>query len=193
LFPREFEHNGMDMLRMTLLYPQEIVHGKLGAAVIAVLPLLAAALASLPLWLVSIAWHSEPQFEGESLQILLCGYGTLAVSATLAILISFLVSLWARRTYVAVVWAYVANIALFGGSSVALALLFETTGIPARQTGEAMAAFPSPFVAYIFSMTASATPDIAFWALNAATYSGLAVVLLAAAVWRYNRGLARDA
>ena len=103
---KERELRNIDMLRMTLLTPREIVLGKLAAGIVSMVPLLTAAtLASVVL--LSLGISEYIQFA--------VGYGVLFVSAFVAVCIGLFASTHASRTATALAIGYAVSILFFGG------------------------------------------------------------------------------
>lgn len=114
VFTKEHELRNIDMLRMTMLRPGEIILGKLFALCVSVAPLVAAAIIScLPLiFLGARNWT-----------MLGVGYGTLLVCVFLSISLALAASLVVRRTSAALVLGYVLSVISFVGLWLAAAVL----------------------------------------------------------------------
>ena len=103
---KERELRNMDMLRMTLLTPREIVLGKLAAGIVSMVPLLTAAtLASVVVLVLGV----------NDITQLAVGYGVLFVSAFVAVCIGLFASTHASRTATALAIGYAVSILFFGG------------------------------------------------------------------------------
>jgi len=97
MFTKEFELGNMDMIRCTLLSPQEIVSGKIQAGLLTLGPLVIAAAASaVPVLCLS----------AESWQVLLTGCISMAVCCVFAATTSLFGSLLTRRTSMALLLSY---------------------------------------------------------------------------------------
>jgi ABC-type transport system involved in multi-copper enzyme maturation permease subunit len=115
---KEHEIGNMDMLRLTLLSPREIVLGKLLAGAVCLSPLLLASfLSGLPLLFVAL-------FFPGAFAVLFTGYITLLVCALVSLSLGLLASLLTRRTGASIVLSYFLSILIFGG----LALLCFAVG-----------------------------------------------------------------
>lgn len=148
---KESELGNMDMLRMTLLRPKDIILGKLFAACLAAVPLLAAALLSL-VPVVGLGARNWP--------MLGVGYATLFVSTYLALGIALFSSLLARRTATALAFSYAIGIIVFVGFDIGILfaidyLLFESTLIQGYVL--------SPVIAYLSSVEGISDPRQGFF------------------------------
>lgn len=113
---KEYELGNIDMLRMTLLQPRDIVMGKGLAGFMAVIPMVAAACCSaVPLLL----WGMS------NVDVMFMGYVTLLVCALVSVSLGLTASLVARRTTPALIIGYVLNLLVFGGFSYASQLVFH--------------------------------------------------------------------
>ncbi len=103
---KERELGNLDMLRMTLLTPREIVAGKLSAGAVTIAPIiLGVLLSSLGMVLLRVfSWR-----------ILLTGFTSLALCATICVCIGLYASLMTQRTSTALILSYGIAIALFAG------------------------------------------------------------------------------
>ena len=105
---KEYELGNIDMLRMTLLAPRDIVMGKGLSGLMAVMPMVGAACCSaLPL----ILWGMS------NVDVMAMGYVTLLVCAMVSVSLGLAASLVARRTTPALIISYVLNALVFGGVS----------------------------------------------------------------------------
>ncbi len=106
VFTKEHELRNVDMLRMTLLRPGEMILGKLFALCASVAPLLAAAILScVPLIVLG----------ARNWTMLGVGYGTLLVCVLLSISLALAASLMTRHTSAALVLGYVLSLICFVG------------------------------------------------------------------------------
>jgi hypothetical protein len=111
---KEYELGNMDMLRMTLLKPYQIVVGKLAAGAISVSPLLLGALAAgIPVSMMTVAYN-------KGIGLIVAGYMTLLVIALISLSVSLFASLLSRRTSVALILTYLITLLFFGGGWVLL-------------------------------------------------------------------------
>jgi len=150
-FAREYELGNMDMLRMTLLDPREIVLGKLYSAAISLLPMLLASVVCMaPAFL---ALGRSPGV----LRTLYNGYGAMLVSLSLALAAGLRAGLFCQRTPSALVAAYLADLALFLGVPAGAAVVFMFLAINSLG-GESFAftlvsIMPSPMIAAFFTIS----------------------------------------
>ncbi len=113
---KEYELGNIDMLRMTLLQPRDIVLGKGLAGLMAMVPMVGAACASaIPL----VMWGMRDW------TVMAMGYVTLINCAVVSLSLGLAASLVARRTTSALIISYVLNIIVFGGISYVAQLMFS--------------------------------------------------------------------
>lgn len=178
-FTREYEAGNMDMLRMTLLRPFEIVVGKLFAGVTAVAPLVLAAIGSAIPLLPKIT---------EYLELLLTGYLTLLLCAAVCLALSLFASLLTTHTTTALVLSYLFTFFAFLGSWVLFTLL------PVDDTS-LFALLKSPI--QVFAETASDHQGrelfTSLWVGNQTLFWALAALLVAVAVQGFARYRLREA
>ena len=103
---KEYELGNLDMLRMTLLRPKDIIVGKYTAGFASVSPLLCAAVLSC----VPVIVMGMREYE-----ILLVGYANLMVCVVLSISIGLFSSMLTRQTSVAIMISYVLSLFFFVG------------------------------------------------------------------------------
>ena len=107
-FAKEYELGNVDMLRMTVLRPGEIVEGKMLAGAMSIGPLFGAVLlAVLPTTITILVREA-------SVLPVLTGFVSLCVCAFLMISLSLSISSSTRRTAIAVIGSYLAGAVLFG-------------------------------------------------------------------------------
>ena len=139
VFTKEYELRNVDMLRMTLLRPREMILGKLFAGYVSVVPLVAAAVLSCaPL----IALGAR------NWMMLGVGYATLVICVNLSLGLTLTASLFTRRTAAALVLSYLLSVVVFIG------LWFVAAALGAD---EEFASLLSPVGAYI------RTADLGYW------------------------------
>ena len=139
VFTKEYELRNVDMLRMTLLRPREMILGKLFAGYVSVVPLVAAAVLSCaPL----IALGAR------NWTMLGVGYATLIICVSLSLSLTLTASLFTRRTAAALVLSYLLSVIVFIG------LWFVAAALGAD---EEFASLLSPVGAYI------RTADLGYW------------------------------
>ncbi len=179
---KEYELGNLDMLRMTLLRPKDIVIGKLAAGVGALIPvLLAAALSSIP---IMIAGRDD--FDA-------MGLVTLVVSAFISLGIGLASSMMTNRTSAALGISYVLTIIVFGGA----AALFEwIRDAQDFAFSEAVTQFVSPLTAFMHSVPAArdAVKEVhyTYWATNITVFAAMGVALVAGSVWAFSTYKMRD-
>jgi len=145
---KEYELGNVDMLRMTLLTPRDIVLGKVVAGAVSLSPLiLAALLSSAPLVFVGL-------FFPGCLSLLLTGYVTLLVCAFVSLSLGLFASSITRRTGASVVLSYLFNIMVLGGFTFICLLISDAI----RSPPYSLAPLPSERVGHFLS------PIAAFWA-----------------------------
>ena len=106
VFTKEYELRNVDMLRMTLLSPREMILGKLFAGYVSVGPLVAAAVLScLPL----IALGAR------NWMMLGVGYATLLICVSVSLSLTLTASIFTRRTAAALVLGYSLSVVVFIG------------------------------------------------------------------------------
>jgi len=175
VFTKEHELRNMDMLRMTLLRPGEMILGKLFALCVSVAPLVAAAILScLPLiFLGARNWT-----------MLGVGYGTLLVCVCLSISLALTASLVTRRTSAALVLAYVLSLISFVG------LWLAATALGAD---EDFASMLSPVGAYIrsadlgFYVGQPAEIRLGYWAFAMAIWLSVTGTMVAGSIALFRR------
>ncbi len=180
VFTKEYELRNVDMLRMTLLRPSEMILGKLFAGYVSAAPLLAAAVLScLPLILL-----------GErNWSMLGVGYATLIVCVTVSLSLTLTASIFTRRTAAALVLAYFLSAVAFVGLWAAAAVL---------GADESVASFLSPLGAYIrgaglgyfspFSTSRAEVERLGYWLVAMGAWTAVAGTLIAASIalfWRF--------
>jgi ABC-type transport system involved in multi-copper enzyme maturation permease subunit len=102
---REYERETMDLLRISLLTPRQLVMGKVVAALRAcMLPLILASIASLPL--IGYPFRSGPA----AVQFV-AGLATIGVTTVECVAISTLMGLFSRRTSACILYGYAASMA----------------------------------------------------------------------------------
>lgn len=134
-FTKEYEYGNMDMLRMTLLRPKEIIMGKVYAGSISLSPLILAAFFSLvPFFVWSViefllnsgSNRTATNFSGLMFRqwpILVSAFATLLVCSLLSLAAGFFASILTKKTSSAVALSYIFTIFLYLGSYIALFFL----------------------------------------------------------------------
>ena len=162
---KEYEIGNMDMLRLTLLSPKEVVLGKLLAGAVCLSPLLLAAfLSGLPLLFVALFFRG-------AFAVLFTGYVTLLVCALVSLSLGLLASLLTRRTAASIVLSYFFSILVYGG----LALLCLAVGqwlLPwpaSRGSTSEAALFSASFLSPIAGYWANYMRHKYYWGMRGAT------------------------
>lgn len=191
---KEYELGNVDMLRMTMLRPREIVLGKLLAAVQCVAPIIGAAVLSA---FIVLALSRQQRDWG----IVLPGYATMVLCGALSVTLGLWASLFTQRTSVALSVSYVLNILVFvAGPMVAEIVcgywfsdliqeesaLWDDYLLPATR-------FLSPITAYRFAATVGeGTVWLPYWLLNMAVFGLLALILAEYSVRFFAKRRMRD-
>jgi ABC-type transport system involved in multi-copper enzyme maturation permease subunit len=197
MLTKERDLANLDMLRMTLLTPRDIVLGKTRAAIAGVAPvLLAAALASIPLlpgvFLVR---------DGEA--ILVTGLVMAGLCGLVAVCFSMLASMLVKRSTTAVVLSYALTITfiflLYPGWEIGLELLREFARAVGGQlrfsSGGPVARrfmWLSPVYAFVEKWFGRNRPDISYWWTNVITNLVICALLAAATVKGFARRYMRE-
>ena len=185
---KELELGNLDMLRMTLLRPREIVTGKFIAAVFTMFPMLLAAFSSL----LPVALLVKPQW-----QVVAMGYGTLLVCAMVALSVAIFFSTLLRRTLPAIVWSYVACAILFYGLG---EFMFRYQSFALRQLDHLGARYfassfsPVGVLATALEKYRSGPPEfgVEFWLMRSGAWMAVAVGFLGIAWYLFARNRMRD-
>jgi ABC-type transport system involved in multi-copper enzyme maturation permease subunit len=181
---KELELGNLDMLRITLLRPREIVSGKFFAAVFTMLPMVLAALISL----IPVAILVRPPW-----QVVAMGYGTLVVCALVALSVAIFFSTLLRRTLPAIVWSYVACAALFWGMTVGVfRYLLFTIGKEISDI-QPLSSWFSPLSALSVGLDRYGDEGLGFWAPRTLAWLVVAVAFLGASWYLFARNRMRDA
>ncbi|MBX7255601.1 MAG: ABC transporter permease [Candidatus Hydrogenedentes bacterium] len=169
-FTKERELGNIDMLRMTLLQPSDIVRGKAVAGVFVLLPVIAAiAIAAIPMILVDFS------FSG----MVLAFYATMPICALMAVSLGLLVSLQSQRTNSAIAGGIILNAIFFLGIGLLYFLYLAFSQSQSRQ-----ALYPMDLMPYIslvggyYVAFASSRGPLTGWILSQVQFLVLALVLL---------------
>jgi ABC-type transport system involved in multi-copper enzyme maturation permease subunit len=188
-FTKEREMGHVDMLRMTLLAPRQILAGKLAAGLLAIAPLvLGATFAGLPILAMTGL--------DRSLWTLVAGYPTLYVNVWVAICLSLYASLLTRRSSTAMVLSYLFSIVLLAGIPqyavmVVLGFLRRDYGDPSISI--LPMALLTPTWAYTQMSYQWYTPWGLFsWLLSLVSYGLFGWALIALSAQRLKRRFMRD-
>jgi ABC-type transport system involved in multi-copper enzyme maturation permease subunit len=145
MFTKEHAHGNLDMLRVTLLKPKEIVLGKLFAAVLSLLPFLGAMLvAGIPILIAAFAWFGQGF-------VCFQGLTTVLVCTLVSLAVSLLASVLTKRTTTALFTAYAASAMLYAGLYVGAGCVVELAKVLTGGTllGPRKGALLSPIVSFV--------------------------------------------
>lgn len=187
---KEYELGNLDMLRMTLLRPREIILGKLFAGALSMSPaLLAAVISAVPVILLGI----------RNWDMIFAGYVTLLVGALLSLSIGLASSLMTKRTTAALATSYALTLFVFVGVDLALdrgwayyrrELAFE------RSDSEALRIALSPIMALVRNTEDSryqlAGVNLGPWAVSMAIATAFGIFTIIASIWVFRRYKMRD-
>ena len=173
---KEMELGNLDMLRMTLLRPRDIILGKLAAGAMALFPVLAAALIScIPVMIMGV----RPG------RVMAMGYGTLFVCALISLSIGLLASLMAKRTTTALVISYVLGVAAFGGVTVGMDMF---SMVADQALPQEFSQFFSPITAFVQSSKIMGTSAAyTYWLGNAVASTAFSLLLISLSVNGFKR------
>jgi len=190
---KEHEWGNMDMLRMTLLEPRQIVYGKFASSVLtAALPVAGALLGSFPVLFFS--YKSLFGWAG-----VLSGLGSMVVCVLYVLSLTLLVTTGCRKGLTALMLAYGACI--FALVLVPMGLLFcmEVFRVPYERSLAGMIAATSPIIAQFFNLADLTDEDDgeylvnAYWLVNLICFTALSAGFLLWAQarfrWQMRRGL----
>ena len=191
---RERELGNLDMLRLTLLRPREIVLGKLTAGLVSVSPVALAGLAWTPVCL--------PWARAEHWTLFVTAYGTLIVSVWLCLVLSLLASLLVRRTATALALSYMFSFLAFVGGAwivryLGASILWRAARFRWPDSLDSATAFLSPALAFgeTLSSVSRHGPHhfvTVYWLANVAMFAVLAALLTWLAVGLFARRHMRD-
>jgi hypothetical protein len=198
-FTKEHELGNMDILRTTLLMPEEIVSGKVLAGAVCLSPLLLAALlSSLPLAFVAL-------FHTGALATLFTGYVTLLVCAFVSLSLGLLASILTRHTGTSIVLSYLMSIMVFGGFAFLFLLLgyvFLPRSLAPRPSNMllpiSIPGFLSPITAFIannnfvYRIRGHRSPLNLYWLANVAAFAILGRAIIRFCVSQFIRFGMRD-
>jgi hypothetical protein len=171
---KEYELGNIDMLRMTLLRPRDIILGKLVAGGSVVLPLFLSSVATSVSLLITDAYRWD---------LLLVGYTTSLLCLILSVCLGLFASLLTRRSSTALVLTYLLVCFVFASS----VLVWDIAPFWARVLG-------SPIVTFAMVST-NARIRMGFplsWMMNIAVYSCVCVTLVLSSIGLFHRYRERD-
>ena len=182
---KEYELRNVDMLRMTLLKPGEIIFGKWFAGALSLGPILfAAVLTTTPLLYINF----------QEWEVLAAGYGTLILSALTCLSLGLFASLLTRRTATALAITYTLGFFVFIGFAFVWEWWFRD---PDMWPFTPM--FLSPIIVFIesnnqFHFGPFQTGDIdwLYWFLGTGLWSVINLIILGVTISGYQRFRMRD-
>lgn len=194
-FTKERELGNLDMLRMTLLTPRQIVLGKCVAGALSVAPLLIAATLSAAPLIVML------NNDNNAAVVVLTGYPTLLVCVWVSICMGVYCSLQTRSTTTALILNYVLNVLVFAGGQLCLRawmILSYAQRMVARQDFKEMddvLSVLSPITAFMRCAAALTHSDfqwLGYWGLSVVLFTLLGCGLIAMSVASYRHAHSRD-
>jgi len=176
LFPKEIDRGNLDMLRMTLLSPEDVAKGKYQAGLrMAGWLMVLTVIADLPILFVALA-----SGYGRVTWMFISGVVSLTVCLLLTLGVTMRISVMVRRTGPAIVASLIGSVlALFGAMMVGflLAATFDVNLRSDRGPG-LFISYTSPVMAYVYE---SGLERIAwrhlYWALNVIVFLFLSLAL----------------
>ena len=190
---REFELRNIDMLRITLLRPSQVLLGKTYACLMAVAPVVLAMLIGNAMLYLFVRSPRE-------VMIVFGVIVVMGVSVLLAVSVSLLVSLVCRRQATALVGSYIANLVLFlglpGGMVFAWMALYQWYG-SGRVNDDLLAwlmnAVPSPMIAQVPNIAEIRHGEVWLrWVVNMQVSLGTAIALFFVSVAYFARYRMRE-
>jgi len=192
---KEHEWGNLDMLRMTLLEPGQIVQGKFRTGLYtALIPMLAALLGSIPL--AFFGWHSS-----EAWAAAVAGFGTLAVCVVYTLALTLAATATCKRGLTALLLGYGTSI----GALVLLPMIlffllaaleiFMTGSVQFSDNTGYVISYVSPLATQLANIESSGSynqPDLLFnlyWLTNVTLFMGAALLLFRIAGRRFTRHL----
>jgi len=183
-FTKERELGNIDMLRMTLLEPRDVVRGKAIAGVFTLAPIMiAVAVAAAPVLFV------DARFAG----MVLAFYTTMPICALLAVSLGLLISLLSRRTNTAIAGGILLNALIFLGAGLMywfLVSLYKEW----HNTNSNLDDYVS-YLSLIGGYYAAFCSDhgpVLNWMVSQVIYLALAVLLLNISEWTFRTRHMRD-
>ncbi|NIA15896.1 MAG: hypothetical protein GWP08_17670 [Nitrospiraceae bacterium] len=178
---KEYEQGNIDMLRMTLLRPREIILGKVASGFFVVSPLIFASVLACISFAVMLAFD---------LSLFVPGYTTLLLCAFLSVSFGLLASMLTKRSIVALVLSYLLNILVFFGP-VVLRFIFDVP-ILKEAGGVSLMSVDSPIAVFV-QLAAERSPERWLaWIANVLLYSAVGVGVLWWSIRRFESRRLRD-
>jgi ABC-type transport system involved in multi-copper enzyme maturation permease subunit len=192
-FTKEYELGNIDMLRMTLLTPRDIVLGKMWAGAASVAPaLLAALVTGIPAVFIGMRTRQWP--------VMLTGYVTLFVCTLVSLSLGLSSSLVTKRTTASLALSYILSILVFVGFSGAAAYLAYEVFEDLRHhpiTNDVIM-FLSPIGAFFYNALPDkyihehGSPLNSYWLGNVSVFTLFALILIKVTVIGFERYRMRD-
>ena len=178
-FAKEYQVANIDMLRMTLLKPRDIVLGKAFAGAIVVAPALLGGLLS------CISVMLAAQVPG-GWALLLAGCTTLLVCALISLSVGLLASLLTKKTALSIALSYLFSVVVFAGAWLWMTVEFLLPPVPAgimwavSRESPSLHELLSPILAFLFGTEPGQSPLNKYWfgSIVAFTLLGVAVIWL---------------
>jgi hypothetical protein len=188
-FTKEYELGNIDMLRMTLLTPRDIVLGKMWAGAASVAPaLLAAVVTGIPAVFIGLRTHQWP--------VMLTGYVTLFVCTLVSLSLGLFSSLVTKRTTASLALSYILSLVVFLGFSVVVGYIrwhvFEHRW---NVWSDPVSTFLSPIVAFGYNAAPRARHASllnSYWLGNVSVFTLFALILIKITVTGFERYRMRD-
>jgi hypothetical protein len=176
---REYETGNIDMLRITLMSPGDIIRGKLFAGLTAAAPLLLAALGSA----IPLLRGLRGEFD-----LLITGYVTLLLCTVLCLALALFASLLTTRTSTALVLTYLFTVAAFLGTAIAFSMVPRTGWLGHLHV------LNSPISVFLDNAEQSTRQTVftRYWIGNVAVFSAGALGLVGATIYGFTRYRLRD-
>jgi len=188
-FTKEYELGNVDMLRMTLLTPRDIVLGKMWAGAVSVAPaLLAAVVSGIPAVFIGMRTQQWP--------VMLTGYVTLFVCTLVSLSLGLFSSLVTKRTTASLALSYILSFLIFLGLSMAVAYIswhvFERRW---NVWSDTVPTFFSPIVAFFYNAAPRGRHGSllnSYWLGNVSVFTLFALILIKVTVIGFERYRMRD-
>ena len=187
---KEYELRNLDMLRMTLLTPRQIILGKLFAGALSMSPaLLAALISAVPVILLGV----------RNWDMIFAGYVTLFVGALLSLSIGLASSLMTKRTTAALAISYALTLIVFLGADLAFerGWFYFHQDLAAREIdSEELQLALSPVMALIRNTEDDryhlAGVNLGPWAASMVIATAFGLSTISASVWVFRQYKMRD-
>ncbi len=174
IFTKDDELKNLDMIKMTLITPRNIVWGKIRAGIRVLNRLVLISLCINAIFLNPYFNHDHYSWTyAKSVYMMVAGHGTIWVCGMLCIQLAALASTLCKRTTTAVVSAYAMTGMMYFGFFMFI-MLFTRSGFP-----EEIGVFLSPlFGVYVIpEINEFKHSPYLFWSIHAALYCGIAFLI----------------